>query len=65
MILKGSEFSERLFKITQFDNDLNKNDGIIYSCDIKDLFGYDVSELFLKTNFYEKLYISQFLINSI
>ena len=65
MILKGSEFSERLFKITQFDNDLNKNDGIIYSCDIKDLFGYDVSELFLKTNFYEKICISQFLINSI
>ena len=65
MLLKGSEFSERLFKITQFNNDLNKNDGIIYSCDIRDLLGYEINDLYLRTNLYEKICISQFLINSI
>ena len=65
MLLKGSEFSERLFKITQYNNDLVKNDGIIYSCDIRDLLGYEINDLYQKTNIYEKICISQFLINSI
>ncbi len=59
------DFSERLFKVFKINENLNKLDGIIYSSEMKDIFGYEINDLYNRTNKEEKNFLSQFIMNCI
>ena len=59
------DFSERLFKVFKINENLNKLDGIIYSSEMKDIFGYEINDLYNRTNKEEKIFLSQFIMNCI
>ena len=59
------DFSERLFKVFKITENLIKLDGIIYSSEMKDIFGYEINDLYSRTNKEEKIFLSQFIMNCI
>ena len=65
-VLYCSEFTDKLFKVISVSTDSQKKDeGIIYSAEIKDLFGLELKELFNRTNLHERTFISQIVLSSI
>ena len=59
------EFGNRLCKVVSVDQNLVKLKGIIYSCEINDLFGYETTEIWTKLYSFQKLIFGQLILNSI
>ena len=58
------EFGNRLCKVVTVDQNLVKLKGIIYSCEINDLFGYETSDIWAKLFSYQKVIFGQLMLNS-
>ena len=66
MMLRGAEFGDRLFKVTELTaQGSSKNEGLIYSCEMKILFGYEIADLNKRINEFERTALSQFILNSV
>ena len=59
------EFGNRLCKVVSVDQNLVKLKGIIYSCEINDLFGYETGEIWIKLFTFQKVIFGQLILNSI
>ena len=59
------EFGNRLCKVVSVDQNLIKQKGIIYSCEINDLFGYETGEIWIKLFTFQKVIFGQLILNSI
>jgi hypothetical protein len=59
------EFGNRLCKVVSVDQDLVKLKGIIYSCEINDLFGYETGDIWTKLFSYQKVIFGQLILSSI
>ena len=59
------EFGNRLCKVVSVDQKLVKLKGIIYSCEIKELFGYETNDLWNKLLPYQKVIFGQMILNSV
>ena len=65
-VLFCSEFTDKLFKVISVSTDSQKKDeGIIYSSEIKNLFGLELKDLFIRTNQQERTFISQIVLSSV
>ena len=59
------EFGNRLCKVVSVNQDLVKNKGIIYSCEIAELFGYETNDIWNKLFSHQKVIFGQIILNSI
>ena len=59
------EFGNRLCKVVSVDQKLVKLKGIIYSCEINDLFGYETMDIWTKLFCYQKVIFGQLILNSV
>ena len=59
------EFGNRLCKVVSVDQNLVKLKGIIYSCEINDLFGYETGDIWAKLYSFQKVIFGQLILNSI
>lgn len=59
------EFGNRLCKVVSVDQKLVKLKGIIYSCEINELFGYETNDLWNKLLSYQKVIFGQMILNSV
>ena len=63
--LACSEFTDKLYKVNQMDTESSiKKEGIIYSCNLREIFGYEVTDFYKRTNQYEKTLINQIVLSS-
>ena len=65
MKLYVCEFGNRLCKLVSVDQNLIKQKGIIYSCEINELFGYETGEIWMKLFTFQKVIFGQLILNSI
>ena len=59
------ELGNRLCKVVTVDQNLLKQKGIIYSCEIADLFGYETVDLWKKLFAFQKIIFGQLILNCI
>ena len=59
------EFGNRLCKVVSVDQNLQKLKGIIYSCEINNLFGYETGDIWVKLFSFQKVIFGQLILNSI
>jgi len=59
------EFGNRLCKVVSVDQKLVKLKGIIYSCEINELFGYETNDIWNKLVCYQKVIFGQMILNSV
>lgn len=63
--LACSEFTDKLFKVNQMDSESSiKKEGIIYSCNLREIFGYEVRDFYPRINQYERMLINQIVLSS-
>ena len=59
------ELGNRLCKVVTVDQNMVKQKGIIYSCEIADLFGYETGEIWKKLFAFQKIFFGQLILNCI
>ena len=57
------ELGNRLCKVVTVDQNMVKQKGIIYSCEIADLFGYETGDLWKKLFAFQKIIFGQLILN--
>ena len=65
MCLYGCEFNDKLCKVVSVNQDLVKLNRIIYSAELKELFGYDTNGIWKKIFIDEKYFFGVLMLNSV